>query len=191
MTSRPSARLATALTLALSLLALMVTLLGPAQTLAQARKTCSTPAGQAKTKRAARTCSQSARRGKKKKRRSRRHHAKLAPAKKTSQASGPPAAASVEPARCEGGQTPVHAANGSFSCSDGSEPECEDGATPVASRKGNRLVCPVASEAESGASAAECEEEEELACSAIAGEQACEASGSDSSSFSCEVDNED
>jgi hypothetical protein len=190
MTSRPSARLTAALTLALSLLALVVTLLGPAQTLAQARKTCSTPAGQAKTKRAARPCSQSSRLDKKKKRHARRHHAKLAPAKKTSQTSGP-AAASVEPARCEGGQTPVHAANGSFSCSDGSEPECEDGATPVASRKGNSLVCPVSSEGESGSSAPECEEEEELACSTIAGEQACETSGSDSSSFSCEVDNED
>ena len=190
MTSRPYARLATALTLAVSLLALVVTLLGPAQTLAQTRKTCSTPAGQAKTKRAARTCSQSARRGKKKKRHSRRHQAKFAPAKKTSQTSGP-AAASVEPARCEGGQTPVHAANGSFSCSDGSEPECEDGATPIASRKCNSLVCPVSSEGESSSSAAECEEEEELACSAITGEQTCETSGSDSSSFSCEVANED
>jgi hypothetical protein len=188
MTSRPSARLATALTLGLSLLALVVTLLGPAQTLAQARKTCSTPAGQSKTKHAAGTCSQSSRRHKKK-RHSGRQHAKHAPAKKTSQTSAP-AAAAVEPARCESGQTPVHGANGSFSCSDGSEPECEDGATPTASRKGNSLVCPVPSETESSSSAVECEEEE-LACSMLAGEQPCETSGADSSSFSCEADSED
>jgi hypothetical protein len=188
MTSRPSARLATAVTLALSLLALVVTLLGPAQTLAQTRKTCSTPTDQAKTKHATHICSRSSHQ-RKKKRHSSRHHAKLAPAKKTSQ-TGAPAAASVEPARCEGGQTPVHAANGSFSCSDGSEPECEDGVTPIASRKGNSLVCPVSSEDESSASAVECEEEE-LACSALVGEQPCETSGDDSSSFSCEADSED
>jgi hypothetical protein len=191
MTSRPSARLAAALTLALSLLALVVTLLGPAQTLAQTRKTCSTPTGQAKTKHAARTCSRSSRRHKKK-HHSRRHHAKLAPAKKTSQTSAS-TTATVEPARCEGGQTPVHAANGGFSCSDGSEPECEDGATPTPSRKGNSLVCVVSkeaeSESESSASAVECEEEE-LNCSTLAGEQPCETSGGDSSSFSCETESE-
>lgn len=188
MTSRPSARLATALTLALSLLALVVTLLGPAQTLAQTRKTCSTTAGPSKTKHVARRCSRSSRRGKKK-HHSSRHHAKLAPAKKTSQTSAPGAAA-VEPARCEGGQVPVHAANGSFSCSDGSEPECENGATPIASRKGNSLVCPVSNEGESRLSAVECEEEE-LACNTLAGEQPCETSGGDSSSSSCEADGED
>jgi hypothetical protein len=188
MTSRPSARLATALTLALSLLALVVTLLGPAQTLAQTRKTCSTPTGQSKTRHAARTCSRSSRRHKKKKHHSKRHDAKLAPAKKTSQTSAP-AAASVEPARCEGGQTPVHAANGSFSCSDGSEPECEDGATPIASHKGNSLVCPVASEDESSSSAIECEEEE-VNCSTLPGEQPCETFGGDSTSFSCEAESE-
>ncbi|HTC72696.1 MAG TPA: hypothetical protein VK655_07395 [Solirubrobacteraceae bacterium] len=187
MTARPSARLATALTLALSLLALVVTLLGPAQTFAQTHKTCSTPTGQSKTKHAARTCSRSSRRHKKK-HHSSRHHAKLAPAKKTSQTSAPGAAV-VEPARCEGGQVPVHAANGSFSCSDGSEPECENGATPIASRKGKSLVCPVASEDESSASAVECEEEE-LNCSTLPGEQPCEAFGGDSSSFGCEAESE-
>jgi hypothetical protein len=190
MTSRPSARLAAALTLALSLLALVVTLLGPAQTLAQTRRACSTPTGQPKTKHAGRTCSQASRRGKKK-RRSRRHHTKLAPAREGSQ-TGAPAAGTVEPALCEGGQTPVRAANGTFSCSDGSEPECEDGATPKTSRKGNSLVCPVASEPESGSSTAECEaEEEELACSTIAGEQACEPPRGGGASFSCEADGED
>jgi len=186
MTSRPSARLATALTL--SLLALVVTLLGPAQTLAQARKTCSTATGQSKTKHAGRTCSRSSRRGEKK-RHSRRHHDKLAPAEKASQTSAP-AAASAEPARCESGRTPVRAANGTFSCSDGSEPECEDGATPTASRKGNSLVCPVSSEPESSSSAAECEEEE-LACGTVADEQSCETAGDNSASFSCEVESED
>jgi hypothetical protein len=182
MTSRPSVRLATALTLAVSLLALVVTLLGPAQTLAQTRKTCSTPTGQSKTKRTGRACSQSSHRGKKK-RHSRKHHTKPATAKKGAQTSAP-AAASVEPARCESGQTPVRAANGTFACSDGSEPECEDGATPTASRKGNTLVCPAPSELESNSSAAECEEEE-LACETVADEQACETAGADS--FSCEA----
>ncbi len=183
MTSRPSASLATALTLTLSLLALVVTLLGPAQTLAQTRKPCST--GQSKTKHAGRACSQASRQGKKK-HHSSRHHGKHAPAEKTSQ-TGAPAAASVEPALCEGGQTPVRAANRTFSCSDGSQPECEDGATPTASRKGNSLVCVVPSEPESSSSAAECEEEE-LACGTVAGEQACESAGGDSSSFSCETE---
>jgi hypothetical protein len=191
MTSRPSARLTTALTLALSLLALVVILLGPAQTLAQTRKSCST-SGESKTKHPAHACSQSSRRGKKK-HHSSKHHTKRVAAKKTSKASAP-AAALVEPARCEGGQTPVRTANGTFSCSDGSEPECEDGATPIASRKGTRLVCPVSTEAEaeaeSGSSAVECEEEG-LACSTVTGEQACETSGGDSSSFSCEADSED
>ena len=192
MTSRPSARLATALTLtlALSLLALIVTLLGPAQTLAQARKACSSPGSHATTKRAARACPQSSHRGKKK-RHSSKHHAKLAPATKTSK-TGTPTAAVVEPARCEGGQTPVRAADGTFSCSDGSEPECEDGTTPVRSRKGNSLVCRVSSEAEaeSSSSAAECEEEES-GCTTLAGEQPCEVLSSDGSSFSCEADGED
>jgi hypothetical protein len=188
MTSRPSARLTTALTLALALLALLVTLLGPAQTLAQTRKACSTPTSRARTTHAARTCPQSSRRGKKT-RHSSKHHAKHAPAKNTSQTSTP-ASASVQPARCEGGQTPVRAADGTFSCSDGSEPECEDGATPTASRKGNSLVCPVSSVAESSSTASECEEEES-GCATAAGEQPCETSGSDGSSFSCEADSED
>jgi len=188
MTSRRSVRLTTALTLALALLALGVTLLGPAQTLAQTRKACSKPTSQSKTKHAAGACTKSSRRSKKTRHSSRRH--KHTSAKKTSQTSAP--AASVLPARCEGGQTPVHAANGTFSCSDGSEPECEDGATPTASRKGTSLVCPVSTEAESESSSTDAAcEEEELACSASAGEQPCETSGSDGSSFSCEADSED
>ncbi|MCW3018721.1 MAG: hypothetical protein JWN10_1029 [Solirubrobacterales bacterium] len=188
MTSRPSVRLTAALTL--SLLALVVTLLGPAQTLAQTRKACSTPTSRSKTKHAARSCPKSSRRSKKT-RHSSKHHAKGTPARKTSQTSAP-AAASVEPARCEGGQTPVRGSGGTFSCGDGSEPECEDGATPTPSHKGTRLVCPVSTEAEaeSSSTAAECEEEE-LGCSAGAGEQPCETSGSDGSSFSCEADGED
>lgn len=187
MTSRPSARITAAVTLALALLALLVTLLGPAQTLAQTRKACSTPTSQAKTKHAARTCPQSSRRGKKK-RHSSRHHAKHAPVKNTSQTSTP--AASAQPARCEGGQTPVRRTDGTFSCSDGSEPECEDGATPTASHKGNSLVCPVSSGGESTSTADECEEEGS-GCATAAGEQPCETSASDSSSFSCEADSED
>lgn len=176
------------MTLVLSLSAFVVALLGPAQTLAQTRKTaCPTSATHGKKKHAAR-CTQASHKGKSQTRRA-RHHAKLAPAKKTSQTSTP-AAASVEPARCEGGQTPVRAADGTFSCSDGSEPECEDGATPTPSHKGKSLVCPVSSEAESSSTAVECEEEE-LACSTAAGEQPCETSGSDGSSFSCEADSED
>lgn len=190
MTSRPSARLTTALTLALSLLALGVTLLGPAQTLAQTRKACSKPTSQTKTKHAAGACTKSSRRSKKT-RHSSRHHAKPAPTKKAPKTSTP-ASASVLPARCEGGEAPVRAADGTFSCNDGSEPECEDGATPTASHKGTRLVCPVSTEAdaESSSTGAECEEEG-LACNAGAGEQPCETSGSDGSSFSCEADSED
>jgi hypothetical protein len=189
MTSRPSARLTTALTLGLALLALGVTLLGPAQTLAQTRKACSKPTSQSKTKHAAGACTKSSRRSKKTRRSSKRH--KQLPAKKKSQTSAP-ASASVLPARCEGGQTPLRAADGTFSCSDGSEPECEDGATPTASRKGTSLVCPVSSEAQSESSSTDAEcEEEGPACSTAAGEQPCETSGSDGSSFSCEADSED
>jgi hypothetical protein len=187
MTGRLSARLTAALTLALALVALLATLLGPAQTSAQSRRACSTPTSQAKTKHAARTCSRSSRRGKKT-RHSRKHHAKHAPAKNTSQTSTS-ASGLVQPAHCESGQTPVHGTDGTFSCGDGSEPECENGATPTASRKGNSLVCPVASEAESSSSAAECEEEGSV-CAIVAGEQPCETSSSDGSSFSCESGSE-
>ena len=188
MTSRPSARLTTALTLTLALLVLLVTLLGPAQTLAQTRKPCSTSTTRSKTKHTARACPQSSRGGKKT-HHSSRHHAKLAPAKKTSPTSTP-TSHSLLPARCESGEAPVRLANGTFSCSDGSEPECEDGATPTASRKAHSLVCPVSGESESSSTATECEEEGS-GCATVAGEQPCETSGSDGSSFSCEADSED
>ena len=99
----------------------------------------------------------------------------------------------VEPARCESGQTPVHGANGSFSCSDGSEPECEDGAEPTRSSNGRSLVCAILDgegeeEAESGES--ECEEGGSSFCAQIpapvSDERSCEATSGESSSFLCE-----
>jgi hypothetical protein len=176
-----------ALPLALLLVALAVTLLGPAETLAQTRKGCPTSASHSRTRHVARGCTQPSHRGKSKSQTHHKHHTKLAPNKKTSKA-GAPAATSAIPARCERGETPARSAEGTFSCSDGSEPECESGAKPTASRKGDALVCPVAgaTEAEASSTGHECEEEG-LACSTGAGEPACETpDSSNSSEFACE-----
>lgn len=162
------------MTLALTLSAFVVALLGPAQTLAQAHKASCSGAVHAKAKRGAHACAQSSHKPKTK------HHAKHASKKKTHKKTHRASQATV-PASCEDGSAPLRAGDGSFSCDDGSEPECEGGATPAASRNGKSLVCLVAAEDETGASEAECEEEG-LGCSF---EQACEASGEDSSS-ACE-----
>jgi hypothetical protein len=185
MSSLPSIRrLALALTLALTLSAFVVALLGPAQTLAQTRKAaCPTSATHGKKKPAVR-CTRPAYKHKAQTRRT--HKRRVKPNTKTTGKTSPPASAPAAPALCEDGNTPVRAADGSFSCADGSEPECEGGATPTAAHSGHRLLCPVSAESESSASEAECEQEGS-GCAAGAGEEVCETSGgADSSQFACE-----
>lgn len=169
-----------ALTLALTLSAFVVALMGPAQTLAQTRKAaCPTSATHAKKKHAAR-CTQPSRKSKAQTRHANRRRVK--PNTKATGKTSPPAA----PALCEDGSTPVRAADGTFSCTDGSEPECEGDATPTASHSGHLLLCPVAAEAESSANESECEQEGS-GCATGAGEEGCETAGSgDSSEFACE-----
>ncbi|HEV3033172.1 MAG TPA: hypothetical protein VGX72_00150 [Solirubrobacteraceae bacterium] len=185
MTSRPPIRrLALALTLALTLSAFVVALLGPAQTLAQTRKAaCPTSATHGNKKHAAR-CTQPSHKG-----RAQTHHPskhRVKPNTKTTGETSPPASAPAAPALCEDGNTPVRAADGSFSCADGSEPECEGGASPTASHSGHHLLCPVSAEAESSSNEAECKQEGS-GCATGAGEEVCETSGSgDSSEFACE-----
>jgi hypothetical protein len=185
-------RLTLALTLALSLGVLVVALLGPAQTLAQAgRTTCSTTVTHAKPKRAAHACTQASSRGKAKTRHEskRRKHARAK--KKTKDGA---AGTATMPASCEDASAPVAAPGGGFSCEDGSEPQCEDGATPTPSRNGKVLLCPIsgAGEATTGEGEGEGEcEEEALACEpgAAAGndEQSCEAPAGDGSDLACEA----
>ena len=173
-------RLALAVTLALSLSAFAVALLGPAQTLAQAHKAACLNAAHAKTKHGVHACTQSTHKPK----RHAKHSSKKKTRKKTDKA-----LQSTVPAHCEDASLPVRASDGSFSCDDGSEPECEDGATPTPSRNGKSLVCAVLSEGEAGASEAECEEED-LGCAAGGGagpgEQACEVPTGEESSPICE-----
>jgi hypothetical protein len=179
--------------LALSLCVLAAMLLGPSQTLAQTRKpSCSTSAAHARSKRAARTCSEPSHKatGRTQARHAGKRHAKRTPIGRTrkrgSQASPPP------PAVCEDGSTPARGQEGTFSCPDGSEPACQDGATPTPSHNGKSLVCPVAGEHERGSSEAECEESGVLDCGASSGsgEQACEAPADESSSALCEEEDE-
>jgi hypothetical protein len=166
-------RLASALALGLSLGVLAAAaLLGPAQTLAQThRATCPSSGAHSKAKHG-HGCAKPARKGKS--HRTAKHHAKRTKTKAGSSASG-----AFVPARCEDGSLPVAAANGSFSCDDGSEPECENGAAPTRSSKDKKLLCPVSTHNEPGAGEAECEEREEqeeenLSCTTEGGEEVCE-----------------
>jgi hypothetical protein len=188
LTSRPPIRrLALALTLALTLSAFVVALLGPAQTLAQTRKAaCPTSATHGKKKHAAR-CTQPSHKSKAQTRHASRRRVK--PNTKTTGKTSPPASAPAAPALCEDGNAPMRAADGTFSCADGSEPECEGGATPTASHSGHRLLCPASAEAEAESSSNEAEcEREGSGCATAAGEEVCETSGSGGSSeFACEA----
>jgi hypothetical protein len=188
LTSRPPIRrLALALTLALTLSAFVVALLGPAQTLAQTRKAACPTTTHAKKKHTAQ-CTQPTHKGKAQTRRASKRRVK--PNTKKTGKTISPASAPAAPALCEDGNAPVRAADGTFSCADGSEPECEGGATPTASRSGGLLLCPVSAvsaEAESSSNEAECEQEG-LGCATVSGEQACETPGADGSSeFACEA----
>jgi hypothetical protein len=159
---------------------LVAALLGPAETLAQARKpSCS----HARAKHGAHACAQSSHKG-------RKHHANRHRGKHTLGNVPGESAPVVEPASCEDGNVPVQEANGSFSCADGSEPECEDGASPTRSHNGKTLLCPVIAEPESESGEGECEEGLSALCSTeplpATKEQTCEVSSSTSSSFVCE-----
>ncbi len=75
----------------------------------------------------------------------------------------------------------MRAADGAFSCEEGSEPECEDGATPTLSSTGASLVCMSSPDPQAGYGEAECTQEGEAegACSAApsCAAQASEGSG--------------
>jgi hypothetical protein len=170
---------ASVLTLAVVFAAvMMVALLAPSQTLAQTHKrACS----HAKVKRGAHTCVQSLHKG-------RARHANKHRGKHTLGTS--PATSPVfEPASCEDGNAPIQEANGSFSCTDGSEPECENGATPTRSRNGKSLLCLVIAEPEAESGEAECEEGLSALCSTEpipdSKEESCEVSAN-GSNFICE-----
>jgi hypothetical protein len=193
LTNRPPIRrLTRTITSALALGLLVAALLGPSQTFAQTRKAaCTSSAVHTKAKRAARACTQSSHKGKHKPRHAAKGHTKHA-SSKTSSKRGSGSAALI-PASCEDGSVPVRAGDGSFSCADGSEPECENGASPTASHNGRSLLCPVPAELTSGSSEGEGEnecEEEGLSCTPVtgsgSGEQICDMSASDGSSFVCE-----
>jgi hypothetical protein len=181
-------------TLALSLVVMAAALLGPSQTLAQTHRSSCPTAAHAKAKCKAHACVQSSHKGK-------AHHAAKCQGKHAGK-KGPKKSArqALAPAYCEGGGTPVQAANGSFSCEDGSEPQCENGAIPTP--RGKSLVCPVVFNEESSSSQAECEEEEGAGSCAGggsgtpsgaaprsgAGGQACEESSSEGSPSQCEAE---
>ncbi len=183
--SSPTRRFASVLSLAVALGVLFAALLGPAQTLAQTRKlVCPGSTAHSRTKRGAHACLQASHKRK-------THHARGHHAKHAVGVAGETVAAAV-PASCEDGSVPVPVTGGSFSCSDGSEPECEDGATPTRSANGKSLLCPLATEEESEAGEAECEEDIGNACAADtisgSGEQSCETTSGSASSFVCETE---
>jgi hypothetical protein len=177
LTSRPRARrLTLALTIALSLGALVIALIGPAETLAQTHKSaCSGSAAHAK--KAKSTTHPCPTHKSKVKSTTKAKHTK----KKHHKSGG---LLLRIPASCEDGNAPV-LSEGSFHCSDGSEPQCVDGATPTASRNGKMLLCPAVAGSEGSSGEAECEEEElECVTSSGSDEEACEASAS--GSVACE-----
>jgi hypothetical protein len=169
--SHPTRRLAAILALALSLAAATAALLGPSQTLAQTHRS-SCASAHAKARCNARTCAQSAHKGRG--RHTARCHTNRASAKKAPKTSRQALAL----AYCEGGGAPVQAEDGSFSCEDGAQPQCENGAIPTP--RGKSLVCPVIFSEETSSGQAECEEEGAgSACASSgsgSGEQACEES---------------
>ncbi len=176
LTNRPRIRrLTLALTVALALVALVTALIGPAETLAQTHKAaCSSSAAHAKkAKSTTHPCA--THKGKSKSTSKTKH------AKKRHKRGG---VLPRIPASCEDGSTPV-LSEGSFRCSDGSEPQCVDGGAPAASRNGKMLLCPAVAGSEGGSGEAECEEEElECETSSTSGEEACEATVS--GSIACE-----
>jgi hypothetical protein len=163
-------RLTPALAIVLSLVALVTALVGPAETLAQTHKAaCSSSA--AHTKKAKSTTHPCATHKSKVKRTSKAKHAK----KKHNKRAG---LSLRVPASCEDGNAPM-LSEGSFHCSDGSEPQCVDGATPTASRNGKMLLCAAVAGSEASSGETECEEEElECVASSGSGEEACEAAAS-------------
>jgi hypothetical protein len=183
LTNRPrSRRLTAAVTIALLLGALVTALLGPAQTLAQTRKACSSSAAHAnKAKHTAHPCTTHKGKGK-------GHSTGAGKPKHAAKKTHRSSSGRAIQASCESGTAPV-LNGGSFSCEDGSEPQCVDGSTPKASRNGKLLLCPVATEGESASGEAECEEEElECMTSGDSGELACEAPSS--ASLACEAEGE-
>jgi hypothetical protein len=49
-----------------------------------------------------------------------------------------------EPASCEDGTNPTRAADGSYECADGAEPECTNGSEPIFAPHRAQLLCPAA-----------------------------------------------
>jgi hypothetical protein len=174
------------LTLAVSLAVLAAALLGPSQTLAQARKlTCVSATAHTRAKHDAHGCVRSLHKHK-------AHHPTGRHAKHALTKAPGEVTPATTPAACEDGSAPIPAGDGSFSCGDGSEPECEDGSAPTRSADGNSLVCLLLSEDEAEAGEAECEEglgnECGLAPVPDADEQSCATTASSSSNFLCEAE---
>lgn len=171
---------------ALVLALLALALLAPARSLAQARReSCpATPRAGAAHARAARACRKGSPRPAKREAAKRRaaHARAQSHAGKARVRAKPPA---MTPARCEDESLPVRAADGSFTCADGSEPACEDGATPAPSKNSTSLLCAVSSTSEASGGEDECpaEGEAEGACEAApgcegqSGEASCEGEG--------------
>jgi hypothetical protein len=185
MTTLPRIRrLTLALTIALSLGALVTALIGPAETLAQTHKTaCSSSGHTKKAKSTTHPCpthksevkSKVKSRSTTKAKHAKKRHKRAAPLPRI-------------PASCEDGSAPV-LSEGSFHCSDGSEPQCVDGATPAASHNGKMLLCPAVAGGEGSSAEAECEEEElECVASSSPDEEACEAAAN--GSIACEGEGE-
>jgi hypothetical protein len=161
LTRSPVARrLTIVLPLALALAALATLLWRPAPTLGQgARAACASP-----TTASGRACAARKHRAHVRSK-AKRHHTRHAVAKNKKKAkhkpaaTAPPAPASTQPqASCEDAGAPVRAADGSYSCVDGSEPACADGSEPKVSSGHPALVCPVVPSAGTEWSEAICED---------------------------------
>jgi hypothetical protein len=77
-----------------------------------------------------------------------RHHKRNRSIKKNGKAkngSTTSVAPAQEPASCADGSAPTRAADGSYACLDGAEPECSNGSEPILAPRRAQLLCPAAS----------------------------------------------
>jgi hypothetical protein len=136
------------LPLALSALlacAIALLLCGPISAFAKSsRGACSATAG-GRAAHGDRACA--AHRSRTHKRHKAKRHAKHRKAKQGAQSQqGAPTSTvpAQEPATCEDGSSPTRAADGSYACGDGAEPECADGSEPIVAPRRGQLLCPAA-----------------------------------------------
>lgn len=126
--------------------AIAILLCGPAATLAaSSHGACAAATGH--TTQLAHACA--AHRGSTHKRHTvKRHHKRNRSIKKNGNAkhgSTTSVAPAQEPASCTGGSAPARAADGSYACLDGAEPECANGSEPILAPRRAQLLCPAAS----------------------------------------------